>query len=68
MSWISCFHFHGSVYSLGQVVCVDTHAGGRIFGYIVPQFDLHDLGGHGLDIFLSVIFGDSSENEDASAN
>lgn len=30
----------------------------RILGLVVPEFGLEYFGSHGLDIFLSVVFGD----------
>lgn len=45
-----------------------THASWRFFGFIVPEFRLQDLGGHGVDILHGVIPGDGCKHEQSFAN
>ena len=52
-------HFHLTGQNHKQK-CIEnaSYAAWGIFGLIVPEFGLQYLGSHGLDIFLSVVFGD----------
>lgn len=45
--------------SKGEYTGMESYTTRRILGLVVPKFGLEYLGRHGLDIFLSVIFGDS---------
>lgn len=39
-----------------------SYAARRILGLIIPESGFEYLGSHGLDILLSVVFGDGGKN------
>ena len=45
-----------------------TYLAGRVLVVVVPELCFQDLGWHGFDILLGVVFGDGSEYKEAFTN
>ena len=58
MSWT--LHFHCSRVTKGfKHREPKTNAARGILGIVVPQLRFEDLAGHGIDVLLGIVFGDS---------